>query len=73
MEGKQEREAPMAWHFREANIAPMLEISTTLKRVKMSFTAGNFFFNLTLLRCTQLVDALMFHYLSSASEYIYIF
>jgi hypothetical protein len=41
--GRKAREAPMTGHFREAKFAPVLESSTTLKRVKMNFTTGNFF------------------------------
>jgi hypothetical protein len=58
MEGRKEREAPMAGCFREEKVAPVLESSTTLKRVKMNFTADNFFlFNPvtvhSIIRCTN--------------------
>jgi hypothetical protein len=43
MEGRKSREATMAGLFQEVKVAPMLEISTTLKRVKMNFTDYNCF------------------------------
>jgi hypothetical protein len=43
MEGRKVREAPMERHFIETKVALILEIPTTLKRVKMNFTVGNFF------------------------------
>jgi hypothetical protein len=70
MEGRKAREAPMTGHFREEKFALVLESSTTLKRVKMNFTTGNFFY-LTLLWCARLLDTPVHQYLSSAPEYIF--
>jgi hypothetical protein len=55
--------------FRDTSDAPVLENYVALKRVKINFTVDNFF-NLTLLWCTQLLDALVPLYVSSALEYI---
>ena len=44
MKGRKAREALTTGRYREAKFAPVLESSTTLKRVKMNFMADNFFF-----------------------------